>query len=177
MPAAEASEALLENERESYELAFHILPTVAEGEVQSVFDSVRSLITKEGGEVFDEEMAQRFELAYEIVKHLEGKNRRFTSAYFGWVRFKTGSEVITALQEEMSSRPDILRFILIKLTRTEEENPFRFHEALESFKMVETIDTDALAPADDAEPAEDGADEENTDEEVAIDVAQEAVAA
>ena len=97
MPAVEASEALLENERGGYELAFHILPTVAEGEVQSIFDSVKSLITKQGGEIFDEETPQRFELAYEIVRHLEGKNRKFTSAYFGWIRFKTESKHVVPL--------------------------------------------------------------------------------
>lgn len=140
MPAAEATEAMLEIERNSYELAFHILPTVAEGEVQGVFDSIKALITKDGGETFDEETPERFELAYEIVKHLEGKNRKFASAYFGWIRFKASSDSITLLQEEVESKPEILRHILIKLTKTEEENPFRFHESIESFKMVTTID-------------------------------------
>jgi ribosomal protein S6 len=54
MPAAEANVELL-NEQNSYELAFHVLPTVAEGEVPSVFESIKSLITKDGGEIFDEE--------------------------------------------------------------------------------------------------------------------------
>jgi ribosomal protein S6 len=157
MPAIEANEALLENELQSYELAFHILPTVAEGEVKGVFDAVKALITKDGGEIFDEEAPERFELAYEIIKHLEGKNRKFASAYFGWVRFKAPSENIASLQEEVQSRGDILRHLLLKLTRIEEENPFRFHPALESFKMVETINQDELAT--DAEVTEEVAEE------------------
>jgi ribosomal protein S6 len=146
MPAAEANEAVtLEEERNSYELAFHVLPTVAEGEVASVFDSIKALITKDGGEIFDEEAPERFELAYEIVKHLEGKNRKFTSAYFGWVRFKAPSESVEPLLEEVDGRADILRHLLIKLTKVEEENPFRFHPALESFKkVVTTINEDDL---------------------------------
>ena len=71
MPAAEAAPVLLDDERNAYELAFHILPTVAEGEVPGVFDSIKALITKDKGEIFDEEAPERFELAYEIVKHMD----------------------------------------------------------------------------------------------------------
>ena len=48
--------------------------------------------------------------------------------------------MIESLTEEVESRTDILRHILIKLSKVEEENPFRFHESIESFKMVTTID-------------------------------------
>ncbi len=141
MPVAEVGEvATFEIERNSYELAFHVLPTVAEGEVQGVFDAVKALITKDQGEIFDEESPERFELAYEIIKQYEGKNRKFTSAYFGWVRFKAPADMVIPLLEEVEGKSEILRHILIKLSKTEEENPFRFHEAIESFKMVTTID-------------------------------------
>jgi ribosomal protein S6 len=172
MPAVEADMAIAD-ERNSYELAFHILPTVAEGEVQGVFDSIKALITKDGGEIFDEEAPERFELAYEIVKHFEGKNRKFATAYFGWVRFKVNSDAILSLQEEVENRPDVLRHILIKLTKVEEENPFRFHEAIESFKMVATIDEDELAT--DGE-VEDDATIDAVADEVVVDVASEEIA-
>lgn len=164
MPVAEADVIMLENEQNSYELAFHILPTVAEGEVQSVFDSIKTLITKDGGEIFDEEAPERFELAYEIVKHLEGKNRKFTSAYFGWIRFKAKPEIIISLQEEVENTQEILRHILIKLTKIEEENPFRFHEAIESFKMVTTVDEDTPVPEEISE--------EKTDKKVTEEVTE-----
>lgn len=157
MPAAEANVSILENEQNSYELAFHVLPTVAEGEVSGVFDAIKSLITKDGGEITNEEAPERFELAYEIVKHLEGKNRKFTSAYFGWVRFKADASVIEPLLEEVESRGDILRHLLIKLSKVEEESPFQFHKALEGFKKVTTIDEADLA----AQPAAETVSEEN----------------
>ena len=167
MPAAEANVELLDNEMNSYELAFHVLPTVAEGEVPSVFDSIKSLITKDKGEIFDEEAPERFELAYEIVKHLEGKNRKFTSAYFGWVRFKAESGIIEPLLEEVAGRPDILRHILIKLSKVEEENPFRFHPALESFKkVVTTIDEADLVEAPVVEDVEGTTDDVVVEEEI-----------
>lgn len=168
MPAAEVStEVSFEIERNSYELAFHILPTVAEGEVQGVFDSIKALITKDQGEIFDEEFPERFELAYEIVKQQEGKNRKFTSAYFGWVRFKAPAEMVMPLLEEVEGKLEILRHILIKLSKTEEENPFRFHEAIESYKMVTTIDEADLV-TDEEVAIVDEATEEVKDEKVVV---------
>lgn len=168
MPVAEVGEvATFEIERNSYELAFHVLPTVAEGEVQGVFDAVKALITKDQGEIFDEESPERFELAYEIIKQYEGKNRKFTSAYFGWVRFKAPADMVIPLLEEVGGKSEILRHILIKLSKTEEENPFRFHEAIESFKMVTTIDEAELV-ADEEVVATDEVVDEVKDEKVVV---------
>ncbi len=140
MPAAEAAE------RNSYELAFHVLPTVAEGEVSGVFESIKSLITTNGGELFDEEAPERFDLAYEVVKHIEGKNRKFTSAYFGWVRFRSEGAALAAITEELDADTNILRHLLIKLTKVEEANPFRFHEALAAEKTVTTVEESKVVP-------------------------------
>ncbi len=151
MPAAEANQAS-ERELSSYEFAFHVLPTVAEGEVSGIFDTLKTHITKAGGEIFDEEMPQRFDLAYEIVKYLEGKNRKFISAYFGWVRFRLSADALTALTEELDGNKQLLRYLLIKLTKVEEQNAFRFHESI-SHRKVTTIGEDELAEIE-AEAAE-----------------------
>ncbi len=137
MPAIEVEDVELDSKDvQSYELAFHVLPTIAEGEVSSVFESIKDLIKKDGGEVFGEEAPERFELAYEVEKHIEGKNRKFRSAYFGWVRFKAVPSDTVAINAEIDSNGSILRHLLIKLTRVEEENPFRFHDAIRDLKQV-----------------------------------------
>lgn len=146
MPAAEATVAVADTERNSYELAFHVLPTVAEGEVAGVFAALKDIITKAGGEIFDEEQPQRFDLAYEIVKHLEGKNRKFTSAYFGWIRFTSEATAVHAITEEFEHDKNVLRFLMIKLTKVEEQHPFRFHDALASQKMVTTVEESSVVP-------------------------------
>ena len=146
MPAAEAEVVTDAPERVSYELAFHVLPTVAEGEVPTVFAAIKDTITKAGSEIFDEETPERLDLAYEIVEHIEGKNRKFASAYFGWLRFKTEASHIAKITSEIEARSDILRHLLIKLTRAEEEHPFRFHEALKEAKMVTTVEESSVIP-------------------------------
>ncbi len=136
MPATEANGAL--DERNSYEFAFHVLPTVAEGEVASAFETIKAHIAKKG-EIIGEEAPERIDLVYPIVKSMEGKNRKFTSAYFGWVRFKLEGEKITDLAEELSGTGALLRHLLIKLTALEESHPFRFHENRKSVKMVPVV--------------------------------------
>ena len=134
MPAAEVASVEFLEEKESYECSFHVLPTVAEGEVAGVFESFKAQITKTGGEITNEEVPVRIALAYEIEKSIEGTNRKFHSAYFGWVRFKLESGKIEHLVEEINHRSDILRTLFIRLTREEELNPFRFHETRKAEK-------------------------------------------
>lgn len=131
MPAAEATAITTDHDVASYELAYHVLPTVAEGEVSSVSDELKHLITTAGGEIFDEEGAKRFELAYEIEKYLEGRYRRFTSAYFGWVRFRLSPAALAAVTEGVDEHKQLLRQLMVRLTKVEEVSPFRFHDAIE----------------------------------------------
>ena len=138
MPAAEAKAE--ERELESYELAFHVLPTVAEGEVSTVFQSLKDIIKKHDGELTIEEAPARFDLAYEIIKYLEGRNRKFTSAYFGWVRFNVDPSKVEEINQEVEAKTELLRHLLIKLTKLEEEYPFYFHEALEKESKVKNIE-------------------------------------
>ncbi len=170
MPAAEATQDSFD-ERNSYEFAFHVLPTVAEGEVSGIFDTIKARITQ-SGEIFDEEAPERTDLVYAIVKPLEGKNRKFTSAYFGWVRFKAESDAIAALMEEISVTPELLRHLLIKLTPLEEANPFKFHEYRKTLKTVEVVDEEVAV---DEVIAEEEVVEEVLDETLAKVVSEEEV--
>jgi len=131
MPAADAAH---------YELAFHVLPTVAEGEVADVVSALRSSIEAAGGTVTSEEAPERFDLAYDIVKYLEGRNRKFSSAYFGWVRFTLTPDKLAEVNEVVEAAPQLLRHLLIRLTKTEEAEAFMFHEALEDQGVSETVE-------------------------------------
>lgn len=142
MPAVEVTRDGFD-ERNTYEFAFHVLPTIAEGEVAGVVDALKAHIV-EKGEIIAEEQPERVELAYPIVKSIEGKNRKFTSAYFGWIRFKLEASDLGALMDELSVQGVILRHLLIKLTREEEARPFRFHENKKSVKMVEVFNEDEV---------------------------------
>ena len=144
MPAVEATSGD-KPEFESYELAFHILPTIAEGEVKTVFEGFKAHITKLEGTVTLEELPARFELAYDVIKVLEGRNRKFSSAYFGWIRFTLEPNKIGELTEIVEGSKEILRHLLIRLTKMEDANPFYFHPAIAD-RIVETVVVEEEVP-------------------------------
>jgi len=176
MPAIEVEDVELDSKDvQSYELAFHVLPTIAEGEVNSVFEAIKDVIKKDGGEIIGEEAPERFELAYEVEKHLEGKNRKFRSAYFGWVRFKALPEQTVRVNAEIDHNTSVLRHLLVKLTRAEEENPFRFHDAIRDQKVVTNVEEKevVLAPVAEGEAAAKKEEEGGEVDQVALDKALE----
>jgi ribosomal protein S6 len=154
MPATEAERGEGSDELHNYELAFHILPTVAEGEVANVQSALRDLITKDGGTIDAEEAAARFELAYEIAKEVEGKRRAFDTSYFGWIRFTGEAARLADITEEIDARKDILRFVVIKLTREEVAHPFKVHEIVS--KMPEIVDDENAEVIETKTTEEDG---------------------
>jgi ribosomal protein S6 len=140
MPAAEAETVLDEQEFAQYELAYHVLPTVADGEVATVRDTLAAHITDLGGTLGEEETPQRFDLAYDIEQYIEGKNRKFSSAYFGWVRFSIESSKVGELTEAVTGERALLRHLLIRLSKNEIAAPFHFHEALAADKKITEVE-------------------------------------
>jgi ribosomal protein S6 len=128
IPAIEAKESDATEEAAHYECAFHILPTIADEEVPGVVESLKALITRGGGTTTDEEVSERYDLAYEIATQVDGMNRRFNAAHFGWVRFMLVPTALPSVVEEMKQKPEILRHLVIRLTKEEAEKPFSVFE-------------------------------------------------
>jgi len=148
MPATEAT-AVADDESSNYELAFHILPTVAEEEVKGVQDALKEMITNAGGMIDAEEAAARYDLAYDIEKEVEGKRSAFDTSYFGWIRFTGTPDILPELHVELNVRPDILRYIIVKLTREEAAHPYMVHEVRS--KMPETVGDEGVENTDNKE--------------------------
>ena len=51
-----------------YEVGFHVLPTIAEGEVAAVVDKLRSLLQGFNAEIIKEEFPRRMNLSYTIER-------------------------------------------------------------------------------------------------------------
>lgn len=113
-----------DEETAHYECAFHILPTITDGEVPGVVEYLKALVTRVGGTITDEEVSGRYDLAYDIVTKVDGVNRRFNAAYFGWIRFTLATAAIPAYDAEVRQKPEILRYLVIRLTREEAQRPF-----------------------------------------------------
>ncbi len=151
MPAVDVQEDAITDDVAAYECAFHILPTIADEEVPSVVDKLKSLVARSGGTMTDEEVSERYDLAYEITKQIDGAHRRFNAAHFGWVRFTLTPAALPTVTEEMAHMPEILRYLVIRLTREEAQKPFSLFAARQA---QDTKDAEAARNTD----AEEGID-------------------
>ncbi len=103
-----------------YEIGFHLVPALAEGEVAALVGSIRGAVEKAGGAVFAFEEPKRLKLAYRIIRPEGGKRGKYTEAWFGWLKFDGEDELRSAipeLKQWLEGQRDILRFLLVETVR------------------------------------------------------------
>jgi small subunit ribosomal protein S6 len=114
---AKAKEAEAIDVLKVYELGSHIVSSLSEEEAGKVYESLKGLITKAGGAIIAEEAPQLMDLAYMMIKHVQGKNVRHTTAYFSWIKFEIDPTEIPAINEAVSADENILRYITVKTVK------------------------------------------------------------
>ena len=103
-----------------YEVGYHLLPALGEGDVSTSTGKIRAAIEKAGGAVFASEEPKRVKLAYRIERSEGGKRGKYTEGWFGWMKFDGEQELratIPALQETFRADDTVLRFILVETVR------------------------------------------------------------
>ena len=104
-----------------YELGYHLVPTLAVEQIPEASGAVRGMIERISKGIIAEELPVFIDLAYQIVKTIEHKNKRYDDAYFGWIKFEANPEGIKALEEELKKDENVLRYLVTKTLR---ENTF-----------------------------------------------------
>lgn len=107
-----------------YELGVQIVSDIDIDAAGAVFADLKAEVEKKGT-VISEEAPKLRELAYTMEKHLHGKNIRYSTAYFAWVKFETNPEEIANLDEVAKSNTKVLRYIIVK---TVKENTLHGHK-------------------------------------------------
>ena len=100
-----------------YELGFHLIPTVAPEQVAGEFSAIKDLIEKNGGEFISEESPKLRTLSYEITKKINNMNVRFSTAYFGWVKFEISKDALSVVKESVEKNDKMLIYILINTVK------------------------------------------------------------
>jgi len=100
-----------------YEVGFHIIPRVSEGDIPAEVEKVKSILSTNGASVIAEEMPRMTQLSYGMAKAATGKREEFTSAYFGWVKFECDAAVINTITAEVAALPNVLRSIVVSTVR------------------------------------------------------------
>lgn len=100
-----------------YELGYHIVSTVAAENVPKEVQTLKDTVLKDGGSLISEGEPKLINLAYSMTKSVADTKKKFTSAYFGWIKFETKSELIPAMKRAVDGNPNVLRYLLIKTVR------------------------------------------------------------
>lgn len=100
-----------------YELGYHLVPTIPEEKIPEASGAVRGMIEKISKEIIAEELPVFIDLAYQVVKTVDHKNKRFDDAYFGWVKFDAAPEGVAKLEEELKKDENVLRYLVVKTLR------------------------------------------------------------
>lgn len=128
-----------------YELGYHLVPTLAVEQIPAVSGAVRGMIERISKDIISEELPVFVDLAYQIVKTINHKNKRFDDAYFGFIKFEASPEGIAKLEEELKKDENVLRYLVVKTLR---ENTFlskKFPSSNTKDRGAETVD-EAVEP-------------------------------
>ncbi len=104
-----------------YELGYHLVPTLSVEQIPAASGAVRGMIERISKDIIAEELPVFIDLAYQVVKTINHKNKRFEDAYFGFIKFDALPEGIAKLEVELKKDENVLRYLVTKTLR---ENTF-----------------------------------------------------
>ncbi len=100
-----------------YELGYHIVSTVAEENLPKEVETLKATVLTDGGSLVSLGEPKLINLAYPMTKSVADIKKKFTTAYFGWLKFETRSELMPLIKKTVDQNPHILRYLLIKTVR------------------------------------------------------------
>lgn len=93
-----------------YETVFVCSPLLNEEEIDELIEKIKSLITKENGQVMNVNKWGRKKLAYPIKRHREG--------YYIFIEFQASGDLIKKLENLYQVTDKIIRYLTVKKEKT-----------------------------------------------------------
>jgi ribosomal protein S6 len=110
-------EKTAEREIKVYEIGYLIVPLIPGEKVAGQVSAIKDILSKHKAEVIADESATLRPLAYTMIKKIGTINRRFDSAYFGWIKFEAAPVEVRLIEKEVKEVESILRLLLINTVR------------------------------------------------------------
>ncbi|MBI5645139.1 30S ribosomal protein S6 [Candidatus Kaiserbacteria bacterium] len=102
-----------------YEVGYHVVPMIAEDQVEKIVSEIRSAIEQAGGSFIAEGAPSLTKLSYDIETKENGKKMWHDRGYFGWIKFESTPDAARMLEEMLRRHPSILRCIVFQTVREE----------------------------------------------------------
>ncbi len=106
-----------EGGKQVYELGYHIVSTIPEEGLPKEVEALKAIVLKDGGSLVSEGEPKLINLAYVMTKSVADTKKKFDTAYFGWIKFETKSELIPEMKKKVDASASVLRYLLIKTVR------------------------------------------------------------
>ena len=113
MPAVENNDMV----ERVYELGYLLVPSLAEEKVDVVYGDLKELISSFGGEIISDERPKMLTLAYSMQKVLSNLRNKFSTAYFGWMKFEMDAQKVLELKKKLDLDPNFVRFLILKTVK------------------------------------------------------------
>ena len=113
----EKEEILGEENSKVYELGYLLVPTIKEEDLGTVYGNLKELVSSFGGEIISDEMPKMINLAYLIKKVTSNVRNKFSTAYFGWIKFIMDSQKVLEMKKNLDLDPNFIRFLILKTVK------------------------------------------------------------
>jgi len=146
-----------------YELGYHLMPSLSEGDLSTERDALVALITRLKGIVISEGQPVLIDLAYTMSKIIKNKKHDYDQANFGWIKFDISPDVMEEFALEVEKTDALIRYIVAKTVRENtltSDQPFKTARLQESAPEVEEV----AAPVADIEVSSEEATEAPAEE-------------
>lgn len=100
-----------------YEIGYHIIPTIKEADIEKIVGEIRSVIEKKSGSFIAEGAPSLIKLSYTMSAQEGDRRVKHNRAYFGWIKFEAGVEIVSSISEALKKNPSFLRFVIFKTVR------------------------------------------------------------
>lgn len=100
-----------------YEVGYLLVPTLKEEDVPAAYGNLKELISSLGGEAISDEMPRMIPLAYNMQKVISNVRSKFSSAYFGWIKFYMKPSGVLQLKSKLDMDNNFIRFLIIKTVK------------------------------------------------------------
>lgn len=171
-----------ENDKELrvYEFSYLLVPTMAEEDVKAKVDSLKKLFADNGATIIADEAPEYIGLAYTMIHKVNNKNLRISSAYFGWFKFKSETDILEKVAVALDRDNDLVRHLLIKTVAENTMAPKKLSQKRDVRKQFNGISTPATGGTESTEAVAEVADEpvmlsEDMPDEVMTEIAPEDV--
>lgn len=134
-----------------YEVGYHVVPSVAEENVEKIVGDIRAVIEKAGGSFIAEGAPAMTRLAYEMESQDGDKRSYFDKAYFGWIKYEAPVASAAALEEFLKANTSILRHIIFVTVREETRAKIKA-PTLREVKRTDTIKSTPRRPEETSAP-------------------------